>query len=206
VLFGWLCAAAAAFVALFELDATDDYVGWIPVLVAVQLPAFLALRHGAAGGDGHDPGRPARHEALLQGGRRWALVVPAAVAGGGGLSFVVLSIGQMIWKPGFLELRPHLLAMIAGIAAMIAAMVAFGRILRRLPHPRGARRVLLAVAALGVAGLAAMALPLGRASWRFDLGAWLVVALPVLWVIPLWLLTAVGPPRDPPIPRAVVSR
>ena len=206
VVFGWLCAAAAAFVALFEIDATDDYVGWIPAMVVVQLPAFLALRRGAAGGDDHAPGCPERHEASLRGNRRWALAVPAAITGASGVFFVVLAIGQMIWKPAFLEFRPALLAMGVGIAAMVAAVVVFGRILRRLPHPRGARRVLLAVTALGAAGLAAMALPFGKAGWRFDLGAWLVVALPVLWVIPLWLLTAVGPPREPAIPRAVVSR
>jgi hypothetical protein len=206
VLFGWLCAAVVAFGVLFEIDATDDYVGWIPAMIAVQLPAFLVLRRGAAGGHDHDPGCPARHEASIQGDRRWALVVPAAIASGAGVFFVVLSIGQMIWKPAFLEFRPFLLAMCAGIAAMVAAVVAFGRILRRLPHPRGARRVLLAVTALGAAGLAAMALPFGKAGWRVDPGAWLVVALPVLWVIPLWILTAIEPAREPAIPRAVVSR
>lgn len=218
VLFGWIGAAAAAFVAMFEADATDDFAGWIPVMVAVQLPVFFALRRGAAGGHGcdhdHDHGHaadcPARHEVLpeppLRGARRWAVALPAALAGAMGVFWTALAVGNLIWEPQFLELRPLMLATVAGFAAVIAAGVGFARILWRLPHPRGTRRVLLVVAALGAAGLAAVGLSFGQASRSIDPGAWLVVAVPILWVIPLWLLTAVEPPRDPAIPRAVVSR
>ncbi|HWO17878.1 MAG TPA: hypothetical protein VNO30_03855, partial [Kofleriaceae bacterium] len=117
-----------------------------------------------------------------------------------------LAIGNLVWKPQFLELRPLFLGTVAGLAALIAAGVAFARVLWRLPHPRGARRVLLAVVVLGAIGLATMAVSFGQARRHLDPGAWLVVAVPILWVIPLWLLTAVAPRREPAIPRAAVSR
>ena len=208
VVFSWLCATVAAFVALFEFDATDDFAGWLPVMVSVQAPAFLALRRGgpAGGDDRDDPGSTARSEAPLRGARRWALALPAALAASMAMFWVGLAIGNRVWKPQFLELRPLFLGAVAGLVALITAGVAFARVLWQLPHPRGARGVLLAVAILGAIGLAAMAVSFGQSRRHLDPGAWLVVAVPILWVIPLWILTPLAPRREPAIPRAAVSR
>jgi len=191
VFVGWLCATGAAFVALFGIDVADDYAWWIPLMVAVQVPALLALR-------------PGPREAPLSGERRWGLALPAGLIAGVGAFWTAGTIGCLIWKPVFLEFRPLLLALGAGLAAVIAAGIAFSRMLRRDPHPRGARRVLVAVTAIGAAGVLAMALPSGRAARPPDAAAWIGIAMPVLWVIPLWLLLALEPPPEPPIPRASV--
>lgn len=196
VIVGWICAAGAAFLALFDRGATDDYAGWIPVVVAMQVPAFLALRGKTV----------VRREELRAGARRWAVVVPAALVAAMGVFWTVGSLGSLIWEPKFLELRPVMLAMIAGLVAIVVAAVGFGRVLERHPHPRGARTVLLVVTALGVAGVGAMAMPfVGRARIR-EAGEWLVVGLPLLWVMPLWLLSAIEPRPEPPIPRVIVAR
>src|SRR5689334_8820113 len=101
VLVGWLCAAGAAFVTLFGMDATDDYAGWVPVIVVVQLPAFLALR-------------PPWPVGTLSGARRWALVLPAALVTGMGVFWTMVPIGFLIWAPAWLEFRPLLLGLGAG--------------------------------------------------------------------------------------------
>jgi hypothetical protein len=94
--------------------------------------------------------------------------------------------------------------LIAGLVALIVAGARFSRLLRDLPHPRGARRVLLGVTALGAAGIAAVGLRFGAP--RGSQAAWLVVAVPVLWTIPLWILLALEPRPEPPLPRVIVSR
>ena len=192
VLVGWLCAAGAAFLAMFDRSATDDMAGWVPVTVVMQVPAFLVLRAG-------------RREAPLAGARRWALALPAALAAGVGVFWTMVAIGFLIWKPGFLELRPMLLGLGAGFAVLIAAGIGFGRVLRDVGHPRGARHVLLVVTALGAVGLAAMVLRFAGTA-RAHPAEWIVVALPVLWVLPLWLLLALVPPPESPLPPAIVSR
>lgn len=191
VLVGWLCAAAAAFVALFRMDATDDYAGWVPVIVVVQVPAFLALR-------------PPWPEGTPSGARRWGLALPAALVTGMAVFWTMVPIGYVIWKPEWLEFRPLLLGLGVGLVAMIVAGVGFGRRLRAVPHPRSTRLVLIVVTALGAIGLGAMALRLGGS--MKDPALWLVVGVPVLWAAPLWLLLALEPPREPPIPRVIVSR
>ena len=196
VIVGWICAAGAAFVALFDHGTTDDYAGWIPVVVAMQVPVLLALRGKTA----------AKREVLLAGARRWAVVVPAALVAAMGVFWTAGSLGSLVWEPKFLELRPLLLATVAGFVAIIVAAVGFARVFERRPHPRGLRTVLLVVTALGVAGVGMMAMPfVGRARIR-EAGQWLVVGLPLLWVMPLWLLSALEPRPEPPIPRVIVAR
>lgn len=194
VLVGWLCAAGAAFYAMFDHGTTDDYAGWIPVVVVLQIPAFVALRPGATEG----PLAP------LPGGRRWALMLTAALAAAMGVFWIAGCIGNAIWEPKFLELRPLGLAACAALGGVIAAAIGFAWILRGAPHPRGARRVLLVVTGLGMAGVGAMAMPfLGRMRIH-DVGQLLVVGLPLVWTCPLWLLLVLEPPPEPPIPRASV--
>jgi hypothetical protein len=196
VIVGWICAAGAAFLALFDCCTTDDYAGWIPVVVAMQVPAFFALRGKTV----------AKREALLAGARRWVVVPPAAIVAAMGVFWTTGSIGSLIWEPKFLELRPLLLATVAGFVAIIVAAVAFARVLGSAPYPRGLRTVLLVVTALGVAGVGAMAMPfLGRARIH-EAGEWLLVGIPLLWVIPLWLLVALESKPEPPIPRVIVAR
>jgi hypothetical protein len=118
--------------------------------------------------------------------------------------WTMVPIGFLIWKPEWLEFRPLLLGLGVGLVAMIVAGVGFGRRLRAVPHPRSTRLVLIVVTALGAIGLGAMALRLGGS--MKDPALWLVVGVPVLWAAPLWLLLALEPPREPPIPRVIVSR
>lgn len=191
VLVGWLCAAGAAFAAMFDHNATDDFAGWILVIVVLQLPAFLALRPS--------PDTP------FTGSRRWGLALPAALAAGIGVFWLLVPIGFLIWEPTWLEFRPMLLALACGLIAMFAAGSGFGRMLRELAHPRGTRQVLLAVTALGAAGAGSMALRFGEAADLYG-AEWIIVALPLLWTLPLWILLALRPPHEPPIPRVIVSR
>jgi len=196
VLVGWLCAAGAAFYAMFDHGTTDDYSGWIPAVVVLQVPGFVALRPWATETEeGRVP---------MPGGRRWALMLTAALAAAVGVFWIAGCVGSAIWEPKFLELRPLLLAGCAGLAGVFAAAIGFARILRHAPHPRGARRVLLVVTGLGVAGVGAMAMPfLGRMRIN-DVGELLLVGLPLVWACPMWLLLALEPPPEPPIPRASV--
>jgi hypothetical protein len=188
VLVGWLCAAGAAFAALFDLDATDDYAGWVFVVVALQVPAIVALW-------------PVRREALPR-ALRLALALSAALVTGVAVFWVAVPIGYLIWKPAWLELRPALLGLVVGLVAAVAAGVKFVPILGAVPHPIGARFVVLVVAVLGMAGATAMVL-------RFGVTAqpdWLAVAIPVAWALPLYFLAALQPRPEPPIPRAAVAR
>ncbi|HSK04449.1 MAG TPA: hypothetical protein VK932_24510 [Kofleriaceae bacterium] len=183
VLVGWLCAAGAAFLALFDLAATDDYAGWVPAIVALQVPAIVALW-------------PVRRE-KLPAGLRLALALPAALVAG----FAVF----LLTMPLLMTRLPDLLAFLPlgfGLAAVVVAAVTFGRILEREPHPRGARRVLVVVAVLGAAGAGMTTLWLGPVPEP----EWLVVAVPVAWALPLYLLATLQPRPEPPIPRAAVAR
>jgi hypothetical protein len=188
VLVGWLCAAGAAFAALFDIDSTDDYAGWVFAVVAVQLPAIVALW-------------PVRREALPR-ALRLALALSAALVTGVAVFWMTVPIGTLIWKPAWLEFRPALLGLSVGLVAVIVAGVKFVRFLGRTPHPLGARRVLLVVGALGAAGAGALALRFGVAARP----EWLVVAVPVAWALPLYLLAVLQPPPEPRIPRAAVAR
>ena len=199
VLVGWLCLAGAGFLALFQLDATDDFAGWIPVTVAVQVPAFLALYPAPPG-----PAGLHRRLTFSAGVRRWGLALPAALVAGIGVFWTMVPIGCLIWEPTWLELRPMLLALGVGFVAVIAAGAGFGQILRDIPHPRGTRFVLLVVTGLGVVGVGSMALRFGTSA-RYQ-AEWLVVAIPVIWALPLWGLHVLEPPPESPIPRAIVSR
>jgi hypothetical protein len=185
VLVGWLCAAGAAFLVLFDHDATDDYAGWVLAIVVAQAPAILALW-------------PSPSATLTDARRRRALVFPAALVAGVAVFWLTLPILLLVRMWSFLALSP----LVSALAAVIVGYVRFGRILDRLPHPRGARRVLLEVAAVGGAGAAAAALwfdPLGQPEW-------LAVAVPVAWALPLYLLASLQPLPEPPIPRAAVAR
>ena len=137
-------------------------------------------------------------------GRRWALIVPAAIAAAVGAFWAGGSIGVLIWEPTLAEFRPILVAMVAGLVALIGGALGFARVLRRAPHRRGVRRVLLAVTAIGAAGIAAPVLLFSRARGLDEPAVWLAIGAPVLWAIPLWMLIAVEPPPEPPIPRVVV--
>ncbi len=188
VLVGWLCAAGAAFVALFDRDVTDDLAGWIPVVVAAQLPGIVALW-------------PSRRE-TLSGALKWTLGLMAALVAGVAVFWLTVPIGYLIWKPAWLELRPALLGLVVGLVGAVAAGVKFVPILGAVPHPIGARFVVLVVGVLGMAGATAMVL-------RFGVTAqpdWLAVAVPVAWALPLYLLATLEPPPEPPIPRAAVAR
>jgi hypothetical protein len=186
MLVGWLCVAGAAFVALFDHHATDDYAGWVPATVAVQVPAILAIW-------------PSRRASRLAGARRWALALPAALVTGIAAFWLTMPIGTLMGS-SLLAFAPLLL----GLMAVIAAGVGFARILRDVPHPRGARLVLLVVIAVGAAGVGATALWFGDAVGT-DAALWLVVVAPVAWALPLRLLVALEPPKEPPIPRVIVA-
>lgn len=207
VIVGWLCAAGAAFLALLERDATDDYAGWIPAVVALQLPALFALASGASGTPGASGPPGAAGEPPpppLSAARRWALIVPATLAAAAAAFWAAGAVGAMIWAPELAEVRPLLLALAAGIAALIAGPIAFARILREAPHRRGVRRVLLGVTAAAAAGVAAPLLLFARARRSDDPAAWLAIGAPALWVLPLWLALAVEPAPPPRIPRVIV--
>jgi hypothetical protein len=143
-------------------------------------------------------------ERPLSAGRRWALIPSAALCAGAGAFWAAGALGVFLWEPTLGELRPVLMAYGAGIVGLIGGVIGFARIFRGAPHPRGVRCVLLAVTAIGAAGVVGPLLLASRVRGLVEPIVWLAVGAPVLWAVPLWLLVAIEPRREPRIPRVVV--
>ena len=169
----WLVLMGVLAWYVFGQAALDDYVGWIPLVVVAQIPAYLALASA-----------PERQP--FTGGRAAALALPAASMVALAAFFGGASVGRVIWPEPFLELRPFILAFALAAIAFGLAVLLFARALARAGHPRPARRILGAVALAAGAGV--LALRADAAALQREPGLWLVVGVPFAWTLPLWPL------------------
>lgn len=167
----WIVLCGAAFVTLFSIPETDDVAGFVLAMLALQIPPFLAL---AGAPDG----------APLSGARSVALAVPAAVVGAVVAFFVVGVVAARIFR-GDLDLTPIFLAMGATLIGCLGSGLVVGFYVNARPHPLGARRVLTWVA---IASLLAGAIVMSVAIRR-DAAVGVVMGVPVLWCVPLLLVT-----------------
>lgn len=169
----WIAIAAGLFLYFFDRRDTDDYAGWIIVLVVVQAPAFASLIS-------------AKIDEPFGIGRALAFSIPASLAIAFAIFFLVVVLAKLIWPPAFLEFRPLILAGAVTIVVFVASLVRATRMLLRRAHPNAVRQILLAVAIAGSIGVVAVATD--YRALRGDLGIWLVVAIPLLWPLPLAVL------------------
>lgn len=169
----WVGIATGMFLSLFELDATDDYAGWIIVMIALQIPAYLTVVTAAP-------------DQSFGWGRAFALAIPAALMVALAAFFVGGIVGIAIWRPVPFELRPYALGLGAAVVGLALGLARHVRMVRRVPYPRGARGVLARVTIAGLIAVIAVATRWSEASR--EPGLWLAVVTPVLWTVPLWLV------------------
>lgn len=167
----WTMLCGAAFVTLFSIAETDDVAGFVLAMLALQVPPFLAL---AGAPDG----------APLSGARSAAIAVPAAFVGAYVAFFVVGVVAARIFRSP-LDLTPIFLAMGATLLGCLGSGLAAGFYVHARPHPFGARRVLtlFAIASL-LAGAIVMSVAIRR-----DAAIGVVMGVPLLWCVPLLLVT-----------------
>jgi hypothetical protein len=169
----WVGVATGMFLYLSDLDATDDYAGWIIAMVVLQIPAYLAVVTAA-------PDRPFGR------GRAFALAIPAALIVALAAFFIGGIVGIAIWRPVPFELRPYALGLGAALVGLAVGLARHVRMVRRVSHPRGVRGVLARVTIVGLIAVIALATRWSEASR--EPGIWLAVVTPVLWTVPLWLV------------------
>lgn len=180
----WSLVCVGLFVTCWMDEDFDDLSGWIPIMYFVQLPVFVVAV------------QPAR-EAPAQLPKGW--VVASAIALGLVTSYCVFLLvavcGSWIWHGDFIDLRPIEFGFVAGLAVLIATSVRFSLRLRRGAHPGELRRGLYELVAAALLMLAAIAaalyFPFSDAFFG-EQGVTregvLLLALPLLWTSPLWLL------------------
>lgn len=177
------------FVSCWRDEVLDDFSGWIPVVLLLQLPAIPIAAHAAT----ELPG-------ALPRGWRLACACSLGLVTGFSVFFFCAIAGERLWHGDFFDFRAVYNGFLMGVIAMIATVVRFARRLRDQPHPRALRRGLLELIAVGLAVVALVLHGEGRAFFGTGMrmtGKLLLVALPFLWMAPLWLLMPrrAGPPR-----------
>lgn len=177
----YLAMAGALFAWLLAREASDDYAGVIPGLVATQLPTAIAL-------------------ATARAGTRLGLARAALVAVPGGIVAMPLALAAA--TPAMLLAGTQAWLVAVGVLALTPlAVVLVWRPLRRHPHPAGARRALgwIALPGLVLAALAAALLGPGIAGSEDALGRHIglvllvAAAAPGAWAAPLWALARALP-------------
>jgi hypothetical protein len=169
----WLALMGVLTWYVFGQAALDDYVGWIPLVVVAQIPAYLALASAPL----REPFTRAQAAALA---------LPAASMVALAAFFPGMLAGRLIWPALFLELRPFIVAFALAAVAFGLCVVLFTRALGRAGHPPAARRVLGAVTLAAAGGV--LALVADRAAFLKEPGLWLAAAAPFAWTLPLWAL------------------
>ena len=179
----WLAACGTAFVVLFDHATTDDYAGWVIAMAITEVPPFVALA-------------TATHDQPLGTGRTVAIALPAAlVVGLCSLVASALLSAMMFGRSS--DIAPLVVALVGGLAGALG-FIGFGVMRHRPPHPRGARRMLLAQLAVALFAVAlCVPFTVGQAD-----GLWVVLATPIAWPLPL--LAASRRRRAEPVPPAHV--
>lgn len=182
LLVAWLCLIAGLTSAVFGSRELDDYVGFVPATAVIQIPAFLALIR-------------APFDQPFGRGRALALALPAALLIAFAAFWFAAEIGIVVWGRAPFQFNPLFLGACSAIVAFAWSSVLFTRSLTRRLHPVAARRILISVALAACA--AAIMLLTDWAAVMREPAIWLIVALPVVWTLPLWLMLRVPPPIPP---------
>lgn len=180
----WSLVCVGLFVYCWMDQDFDDLSGWIPIMYFVQLPVFVVAVQ---------PGRAA--PALLPKG--W--VVASAIALGLVTSYCVFLLvavwGSWIWHDDFIDMRPIWFGFLAWLVVFLSTSVRFSLRLRRGAHPRELRRGLYELVAAALLMLGAVAITLYSSISDAFFGKQgvtregvLLLALPLLWTSPFWLL------------------
>jgi hypothetical protein len=179
----WTMLCGAGFMTLFSFPETDDVAGFVFAVLALQVPAFLAL--GSAR-DGEE----------LSAARSVAVAIPAAIVGAFAAFFVFGSVAAAFFHD-FGDLTAVFLAFGASLLGCVGSGLVVGLYLPRRPHPLGARRVLtwFAIASL-VGGVVVMVV-----ARRREAALGVVMAMPLAWCVPLLLVTRRSPVEPVPVAR-----
>lgn len=186
----WLFVSIGLFVYCLQDDALDDFAGWIPAVLVLQLPALPIAAHAAT----DEPG-------ALPRGWRIACAISLGLVTAFSVFFCCLIVGRRIWHSDFIEVRPLQNGLLMGAVALIVTSVRFSIRMRQRPHPLALRRGLLELLAVALAFVALVAYEEGSGFVETALGnrgQLLLVAVPFLWMAPLWLLMPRRPRPGPP--------
>lgn len=180
----WSLVCVGLFVYCWMDVDFDDLSGWIPIMYFVQLPMFVTAV------------QPAQEApALLAKGWAVASAIALGLVTGYCVFLLVAVCGSWIWHGDFIELRPIWVGFVAWLTTLIATSVRFSRRLRRGAHPRELRRGLYELVAAALLMLGAVAITLYSSISDAFFGKQgvtregvLLLALPLLWTSPFWLL------------------
>ncbi|MBP6628192.1 MAG: hypothetical protein KBG28_11435 [Kofleriaceae bacterium] len=184
----WVCLVGATFVALFARADTDDYAGWVLVVLAAQVAPAIGLAR--------DRARPRPS---------WLTAVSVGVVAGLAVAWGLFMIMAMAFvaagdprADSALELGLLGLCVVAGVIWAVTGPF----FMRRAPHPASVQRGLVVTALVGLVALLMTMLAADGVPWvELVLG----VALPLAWAAPLLLWLRVLRPV-PATPRARLVR
>lgn len=142
-LWGYLLVSVGAFALLWAYEATDDYAGWVPVLVVVALPAVLAILSA--------PLRPRHWHAA-------AIALPAGCFAGGAVVSAAALGGKLVGLSPRVGWDLLAIVVLGGPVLSLGAAIGLWRHLRGRPLRTGAAGVVKLVASLGAGALVLMPL------------------------------------------------
>ncbi|MEZ4364514.1 MAG: hypothetical protein R3B48_30335 [Kofleriaceae bacterium] len=181
LLVAWLLIVGAMFVYCWNDPALDDFSGWLPTVVVLQLPAIWALWRAQRGA-------PRGNACTI------LFTISASLMTALGVLAALTPVWAWAWDAQWHAQEPSVVGAIAltlgGLGALLLALFSLPGILYDwLSQPDGERQVLSIVRLAGIVAVGVQLLVLAITGTNLEPGLWLVMSLPLIWVAPLLMMS-----------------